>query len=201
MNKPYSISCERNQEAILSVLKPILENSQKVLEIGSGTGQHAVYFAEQLPQLIWQSSDQQEYLPGINLWLEEADLDNTPPPLVVDVTRTTWQDLSFDAVFSANTVHIMGWQSVKDFIAGAGSQLPIHGQLILYGPYNYKNLYTSDSNRQFDIWLKDRDPVSGIRNFEDMMQITAEAGLALMGDYEMPANNRVLCWRKEKNIT
>jgi cyclopropane fatty-acyl-phospholipid synthase-like methyltransferase len=115
----------------------------------------------------------------------------------LDVTKTEWQDMKFDVVFSANTVHIMSWKSVEKFIKGAGIMLPVGGQLILYGPYNYNNQYTSDSNRQFDLWLKERDSVSGIRNFEDMMCIAGDVCLELTGDHEMPSNNRILCWRKK----
>ncbi|MGY8813733.1 MAG: DUF938 domain-containing protein [Gammaproteobacteria bacterium] len=196
MNKPYAVSCDRNRDAILTVLKSLLTDSKNVLEIGSGTGQHAVYFATEIPHLIWQTSDQQDYISGINLWLDEAAKPNLPPPLVVDVTKISWQVMNFDVVFSANTVHIMSWEAVEKFIKGAGIMLPVGGQLILYGPYNYNNQYTSDSNRQFDVWLKERDTDSGIRNFEDMIRIAEEAGLELTEDHEMPSNNRILCWRK-----
>ena len=201
MSKPYSVACERNREPILSVIKPLLTETRLVLEIGSGTGQHAVYFAEKLPHLTWQCSDQQEYIPGIKLWLEESGLSNTPLPLVLDVTSTVWQDLEFDAVYSANTVHIMSWAAVKDFISGAVSRLPLGGQLILYGPYNYDNQYTSDSNRQFDISLKARDPASGIRNFEDINSLATAFGMEFVDDVAMPANNRILHWKKISTIT
>jgi cyclopropane fatty-acyl-phospholipid synthase-like methyltransferase len=197
MSKPYAEACDRNRDPILAVIKTLLVEPQTVLEIGSGTGQHAVYFAGHMPHLIWQTSDVVENLAGIRLWLEDAGLPNTPLPLLLDVSGTEWAALRFDSVFSANCVHIMGWDQVKDFIRGAGSSLPAGGQLIMYGPFNYGNEYTSLSNRRFDAWLRERDPASGIRNFEDVDQLAKNSDLFLTGDYEMPANNRVLCWQKE----
>ena len=196
MNKPYAEACERNRQPIFTTIKPLLADTHSVLEIGSGTGQHAVYFAEQLPNLSWQTSDIKENLTGINLWLDEAGLPNTPPPLELDVSIIEWDQLEFDTVFSANAVHIMGWNEVEIFMTCAGNRLPPEGKLILYGPFNYKNQYTSESNRQFDVWLKDRDPASGIRNFEDLNILMDRVNMKLKGDFEMPANNRILYWQK-----
>ena len=120
------------------------------------------------------------------------------PPLVLDVTQADWPMLEADAIFSANAVHIMGWDAVKAMIAGVGKLLSEGGLLVLYGPFNYNNSYSSESNASFDIWLKERNPESGIRDFEEVDQLAREAGLYLQDDYAMPANNRILCWKKIK---
>ena len=198
MIKPYSAACDNNRQPILEIIEVLFAGCREVLEIGSGTGQHAVYFAQKLSHLIWHSSDLQENHAGIELWLHEANLPNTPPPLKLDVTRAHWSELKVDAVFCANTIHIIGWDAVKAMIAGAGKLLPDNGLLVLYGPFNYNNAYTSESNARFDIWLKQRDPESGIRNFEDVDELANAAHLYLQHDYAMPANNRLLCWVKQQ---
>jgi len=196
LNKPYSESCAQNREPILSVIQSLLVQSKAVLEIGSGTGQHAVYFAEVMPHLIWQTSDRAEYHPGIQSWLQEAELENTRPPVELDVAQAVWPDVVIDTVFTANTLHIMSWPHVEKLFAGVGEILPDQGQLLIYGPFNYNNNYTSESNRQFDVWLKSRDSLSAIRNFEDVNVLAEKAGLKLIDDFEMPANNRILYWKK-----
>ena len=182
----------------MRLLRYCLPTVRKFWRLAAGTGQHAVYFAQKLPHLIWHSSDLQENHAGIELWLKEAKLPNTPPPLMLDVTRAHWPELNVEAVFCANTIHIIGWDSVKAMIAGAGKLLPDNGLLVLYGPFNYNNAYTSESNARFDIWLKQRDPESGIRNFEDVEKLANAAGLYIQQDYAMPANNRLLCWVKQQ---
>jgi cyclopropane fatty-acyl-phospholipid synthase-like methyltransferase len=194
--KPYAESCDQNREPILSVIQPLLKDCASVLEIGSGTGQHAVYFAERLPHLVWQTSDCIENHAGINMWLQEAGLDNMPAPVELDVSTSEWPQRKFDAVFSANTAHIMHWPDVEAMFAGTGSVLSGSGRLLLYGPFNYNNQYTSDSNAEFDSWLKSRDPESGIRNFEDLDKLAQQAGMVFRSDYQMPANNRILYWEK-----
>jgi cyclopropane fatty-acyl-phospholipid synthase-like methyltransferase len=195
--KPYAESCDENREPIFTVIQPLLNNCNAVLEIGSGTGQHAVYFAERLPQLLWYSSDCVEYHAGINMWLAEANLPNTPAPLELNVSTSEWPRQKFDAVFSANTAHIMHWPDVEAMFAGAGSVLVSGGRLLLYGPFNYGHCYSSDSNARFDQWLKSRDPDSGIKNFEDLDKLATQAGMILQNDFEMPANNRILYWEKQ----
>jgi cyclopropane fatty-acyl-phospholipid synthase-like methyltransferase len=194
--KPYAESCDENREPILSVIQPLLQDCATVLEIGSGTGQHAVYFAEKLPHLVWQTSDCIEHHAGINMWLQEAGLENTPAPMELDVSASAWPRQKFDAVFSANTAHIMHWADVEAMFAGCGTVLSGGGCLLLYGPFNYNNRYSSDSNARFDSWLKSRDPESGIRNFEDLDILAQQAGMRLAHDYAMPANNRILYWEK-----
>ena len=193
--KPHSPACERNREPILAVLREHFATRRQVLEIGSGTGQHAVFFAAAMPWLQWQASDRAEYLPGIRAWLDDARLPNTPAPLELDVLAA-WPALDVDAVFSANTLHIMGWDGVQALFEGVGKLLADSGDtLIVYGPFNYGGAYTSDSNRQFDAWLKVRDPSSGIRDFEAVDALAEAVGLRLLADIEMPANNRCLVWR------
>ena len=195
-HKPYSESCDQNRDPIFEVIQPLLKASKKVLEVGSGTGQHAVYFAKNMPHLIWQTSDQQPYHEGIKLWLADAQLDNTPTPIALNVSSDTWPDEQFDVVFSANAVHIMGWDNVVDFFANAPKLLNSGGLFILYGPFNYNQQYTSESNARFDIWLKQRDPQSGIRDFEALDKLANNAGMKIKEDYALPANNRILVWEK-----
>ena len=194
--KPYSESCDQNRQCILDVLRVELAGRKRLLEVGSGTGQHAVYFAPEFPQLVWQTSDVPEYHAGINAWLEDRAVENILPPLALDVCKDPWPDEPYDAVFSANTVHIMSWPEVECFFAGIGSTLGAGGVFCLYGPFNYNGCYTSDSNARFDQWLKARDPLSGVRDFEALQEQAGRAGLVLQNDYEMPANNRTLVWSK-----
>jgi cyclopropane fatty-acyl-phospholipid synthase-like methyltransferase len=200
-HKPFSPACERNREPILAVLREQLADARTVLEVGSGTGQHAVHFAAAMPWLSWYCSDRAEHLSGIRAWLDEASLPNTPSPVELDVSRDAWPRAAsangrFDAVFSANTLHIMGWPQVQAFFAGVDRVLDGRGTLIVYGPFNYEGRYTSDSNREFDAWLRERDAASGIRDFEAVDALAREAGLQLQLEVAMPANNRCLVWRR-----
>jgi len=195
-DKPYAPACERNRDPILAVLRTRFAECRHVLEIGSGTGQHAVHFAAAMPWLIWQCSDVADNLPGIRLWLDEAALPNTPAPIELDV-RGRWPQARFDAVFSANTLHIMGWPDAQMLFAALAAALATNATLAVYGPFNYGGTYTSDSNRDFDAWLKTRDPVSGIRDFEAVDALARGIGLQLLADVAMPANNRTLIWRRE----
>jgi len=192
MNKPYSESCDQNKKPILSVIKPLFSSISNVLEIGSGTGQHAVYFAEKMPHLNWHTSDCIAYLEGINHWLRDAGLKNTIPPFELDVSTSEWPELKPDAVFTANSVHIMDHDNVVNLMQGVGAILEKHGCFVIYGPFNYNNEYTSKSNKKFDRWLKDRDPSSCIKDFESLELLAIENGMQLVKDYEMPANNRIL---------
>jgi len=198
MIKPYSESCDQNQRPILDVIKPYLEKQNAVLEIGSGTGQHAVYFAKKLSHLMWHTSDRKEYHAGIRQWLDDAELDNTQQPITLDVTHSVWPEIIIDAVFSANTTHIMHWLDVKNLFFGIGQRLTKTGFFLLYGPFNFANEYTSASNQQFDQYLKHRDPLSGIRNFEDLNTLASSATLNFVKDHPMPHNNRLLVWQKSE---
>ncbi len=196
MNKPFAESCEQNKHVILAVLEKLYAAPGTVLEIGSGTGQHAVFFAGQLSHLQWQPSDRDENLAGIRAWLEETPQDNMLEPLCLDVSRSDWPLTRVDYIFSANTVHIMSWDAVQAMFNGLGQVLAQHGLFALYGPFNYDGEYTSDSNARFDQWLKQRDPLSAIRDFAALDKLADKAGMECVDDVEMPANNRILVWRK-----
>jgi len=196
IEKPFSEPCERNKEPILRVLKSAFFNTKSVLEVGSGTGQHAVHFASGMPHLAWQPSELSENLPGIMLWLEGARLPNIKEPIELDVSEHPWQAGSFDGVFTANTLHIMSKDLVEQFFLGLYSALTGGGTLCVYGPFNYRGEYTSGSNGKFDAFLRTRDPRSGIRDFEWVNSLAEARGLKLSHDHEMPANNRLLEWRK-----
>lgn len=194
--KQYSEACDENKEPILDVIRGEFSACRRILEIGSGTGQHAVYFAAQLPHLRWQTSDLKENHASIHAWIQEAGLENTLAPLSLDVTGTSWPAHKYDGLFSANTTHIMSWPAVQHMFTGIGELLDTGAAFCLYGPFNYGGNYSSDSNRRFDAWLKDRDPASGIRNFEALDQLASANALTLEADYEMPVNNRLLVWKK-----
>jgi cyclopropane fatty-acyl-phospholipid synthase-like methyltransferase len=194
--KPFAESCEQNRGPILEVLRRELAGKTRLLEIGSGTGQHAVYFAAEFPRLLWQTSDVADAHAGIRAWLEDAALPNTLPPVALDVCRDRWPEQRFDVVFSANTAHIMSWPQVECCIRGVGEVLETGGVFCLYGPFNYGGRYTSESNERCDAWLKSRDSLSGVRDFEAVDELARKAGMLLKQDYEMPANNRTLIWSK-----
>jgi SAM-dependent methyltransferase len=193
--KPFAPACERNKDAILAVLRECFADRAHVLEIGSGTGQHAVHFAAGLPHLRWQASDMAANLDGIRMWLEEARLPNTPPPIELDVNGD-WPAQTFDAVFCSNTVHIIGWDEVIQMFTGIGRVLEHGGLLVLYGPFNYGGRYTSESNAAFDDWLKARDPNSAIRDFDAIRVLAADIGCFRVADHAMPANNRTLVFAR-----
>lgn len=194
--KPFSEACEENKGPILAVLERLFVETRVVLEIGSGTGQHAVWLAAALPHLTWQTSDRSENHPGIRAWLDEAGPPNVLPPIELDVAGA-WPEGRFDAVFSANTTHIMSWPEVELMFEGIGRVLEAGGCLALYGPFNFGGNYTSESNARFDQWLKNRDPHSGIRHFEELDALARSHGLSFVEDIPMPVNNRTLVWRRD----
>ena len=187
MEKPDAPSCERNREPILAVLRQHFADRRRVLEIGSGTGQHAVFFAAALPQLEWQASDRAENLPGI--------LPNTPPPIEFDVNGA-WPVQRYDAIFSANTLHIMSWAEDERLFAGLPDIMTADAKLIVYGAFNYGGRFTSESNAAFDAWLKARGAHQGLRDFEAVDALARAAGLRLVEDRPMPSNNRCLVWQR-----
>jgi cyclopropane fatty-acyl-phospholipid synthase-like methyltransferase len=203
--KPYSAACERNREPILGVLREVFAGRRRVLEIGSGTGQHAVYFAAAMPDVIWQTSDLPENHPGIRAWLAEAKLPNTPPPLTLDV-NDEWrgrrfnvpgrQGEGYDAVFTANTLHIMSWPEVERLFAQLPGVMTSDARLVIYGPFNYDGQFTSPSNAEFQRTLKGWGEHMGIRDFEAVEALAQGIGLRLLEDRAMPANNRCLVWTR-----
>jgi hypothetical protein len=186
--KPFSEASERNRAPILAVLKRVFKDRKRVLEIGSGTGQHAAYFARKLPHLIWQASDVAEHLPGIREWV------STPEPIELDVDKD-WPPLDHDAVFSANTCHIMSWPQVERMFQHIG-KMPGVKTLCIYGPFSYGGKHTSESNARFDAMLRARDPASGVREVERIDALAKRAGFSLAEDNAMPANNRLLIFQK-----
>ncbi len=200
MSKPFAESCAENRAPILAVLEPRLRDSARLLEIGSGTGQHAAYFAAQLPWLVWQTSDVAAQHPGIMAWLEDAALPNTRAPLNLDVLTDDWPSGPYDAVFSANTAHIMPVAAVEAMFQGSGRVLRPEGRCLLYGPFSYDGRHTAPSNERFDAWLKARDPQMGIRDLAWLSEIADAAGMDLVEDVEMPVNNRMLVWRKRSQF-
>lgn len=193
MEKPNAPSCEKNREVILEVLRDHFADRRQVLEIGSGTGQHAIFFAERLPHLSWQTSDRAENLPGITGWLADAALPNTPPPFELEV-EAEWPERRHDAVFSANTLHIMPWSAVECLFTSLPGILAANAKLVIYGPFNYGGQFTSESNAAFDRWLKEKAAHQGIRDFERVHALAQAAGLELIEDRAMPSNNRCLVW-------
>ena len=193
----YSEACERNKAPILKILKEVLSDCHRMLEIGSGTGQHAVYFAKNLPHLIWQPSDLDENLPSIKERIDLEGTDNLMAPIELDVSKRPWQVSDVDAVFTANTFHIMSWELVEYLFYGLGGVLKTGGVLCVYGPFKYEGKYTSESNEKFDGFLKNRDPRGGIRDFEAVDKLAIEQGLRLINDYSMPANNQCIVWKAQ----
>lgn len=197
VTKPFSQACENNKQPIVEVLKRVFSPSKSVLEVASGTGQHGVYFAEQLPHLIWQTSDLAHNHLGINAWLSDsAHITNVRPPLQLDVTQQPWPAVDCDAIFTANSLHIMPWTAVQALYRQLQDYLPVGGRLVVYGPFNYNGHYTSASNQQFDQWLYAQSPHSAIRDFEAVNTLAKDAGFELQEDNEMPANNRLIVWQK-----
>lgn len=199
MNKPFSQASENNKQPIFNILTRVFSNTQHVLEIGSGTGQHAVFFGQQLAHLTWQTSDLAVNHQGINLWLDDAALLNVERPIVIDLNET-WPkpktDLQIDGLYSANTLHIISWPLVVKFFEGIKQNLASQASVCLYGPFNYGGEFTSASNAKFDLWLKERDSNSGIRDIEAILLLANSASLNLIDDHEMPANNRLLVFSK-----
>ena len=217
LEKPFSQACENNKGPILEVLQQHLQlsgnlpalslqnsvgrdtssDTYHLLEIGSGTGQHAAYFPQFFPHIHWQPSDVAEHLPGIRLWLEDSAQPNVAAPLELDV-RSHWPEQRFHALFSANTLHIMSQSSAATCIAQGAAHLHDDGLFLLYGPFNYDGQFTSESNARFNDWLQARDPASGIRDFEWVETHMQQAGLSLLTDHSMPANNRLLVFQKRR---
>lgn len=195
---PFSQACENNKIPIVEQLKKIFTTTSKVLEVGSGTGQHAVFFAAQLPHLIWQPTDLTVNHYGINAWRNELPSPNLKPPLELDVSAA-WPVVQVDGIFTANTLHIMSWELVKLFFQGVGKHLALQGRLVVYGPFKYQGQFTSESNAQFDLWLKAHDSARGVRDIEDVVQLAQSVGLALISDTVMPANNQLLVFEKQQH--
>ncbi|TMP53214.1 MULTISPECIES: DUF938 domain-containing protein [unclassified Pseudoalteromonas] len=196
MTKPFSQACENNKNHILKALQPALQNAGSVLEIGSGTGQHSVFFAKKLPHLQWYTSDREVNHQGIKLWHDEVQLANLHPPLLLDL-NDPWPVNKVDAIYTANTFHIVSWELITRFFAGVNQHLNQQGVVCVYGPFKYKREFTSPSNDEFNSLLQSRDPLSGIRDFEAVEQLAVQSGLKLLSDTAMPANNQLLIFKRQ----
>lgn len=203
-DRPFSEASARNRGPILEVLRTQFAGRREVLEVGSGTGQHAVHFATAMPWLRWQCADQAAYLPGIRAWLADSGLPGMPAPVELRIdAKRGWSHLprtadggGFDAVFSANTLHIMAWPEVEAFFAGLDAVLADAAVVVVYGPFNDAGRFSSDSNRAFDASLRARDPAMGLRDVEAVDALARGIGLARTDMVAMPANNRCLVWRR-----
>lgn len=198
---PFSEACERNKEPILQVLRTVFDQRGHVLEIGSGTGQHAVYFASQLPQLTWHPTERLGFLPQLAARTQAEGGRNLRPPTVLDVRQTVWPLRSVDAIFTANTLHIMSWPEVMDMFRGIAATLEPSGSLCIYGPFHYGGRHTSPTNESFDRMLRERDPDSGVRDIEAVIRLAADAQLQLTADHDLPAFNRLLVFANEHQKT
>jgi len=194
--RQYSEACARNRDPIVAVLRKAFAATTMVLEIGAGTGEHAAYFAGELPHLQWQPTDVAAHLPGIAAWRDAVALPNLRAPLELDVDARDWPIGEVDGLFTANTLHIMSWDSVCNFFHGAGRVLVHGGMLAVYGPFSDGGRHCAESNARFDAFLRARDPLSGVRDWRAVDALAAEQGLRLVADHAMPANNRTLVWQR-----
>ncbi len=194
MSRPNSPAAERNREPILDVLRREFSDCRRVLEIGSGTGQHAVWFAAEMPWLTWQTSDREQNHEGINAWIDTASGENVRRPLALDVQEPRDIAETYDGIFSANTAHIMSIAAVRDMFGLASELLERDGKFCLYGPFNRGGEFTSDSNRRFDESLSVRNPEMGIRNIEELDDFASSVNLARLRLFAMPANNNLAVW-------
>lgn len=198
-DKPFSQACENNKAPILEKLRALFKQPGTILEIGTGTGQHAVHFASHLPHLVWQPTDHPNNAQLSRAWIDDSELTNINAPLALDVLGGSWADLpAIDGVFSANTAHIMGWQEVQAMFRGVSEVLPKGGIFCLYGPFSYGGRHTSESNERFDLSLRTQAPHMGIRDMKDLKVLAEETGFVLEEDFGMPANNRLLVWRRKE---
>jgi SAM-dependent methyltransferase len=194
---PFSAACERNKDPILEVLRICFADRALVMEIGSGTGQHAVHFARALPHLTWYPTEQLPYLADLTQRVKLEGAQNLRVPTLLDVRQAVWPLRNADAMFTANTLHIMSWLEVMALFHGVGSVLAPGGVLCIYGPFRYNGRYTSDSNQDFDRMLNERDPNSGLRDITAVTALAVQYGLRLDADHDLPANNRLLVFAKE----
>lgn len=194
--KPFSQACENNKDSILSVLQRVFADRKNVLEIGSGTGQHAAYFAQKLSHLSWQTSDLSANHLGINAWIDSAQLANLQRPILISADDPSWPITNIEAIFSANTCHIMAWESVRNLFKNIEKVITKDSKIAIYGPFKYDGNFTSESNEKFDFWLKQQAPHQGIRDIEAVCELAKNIGLTLVEDNQMPANNQLLIWQK-----
>jgi len=189
-------AAERNKAPILSMLRRALPAAGTVLEVAGGSGQHAAFFAEHLPRITWQATEQPGALAGMQAWREECGAPNLPPPLALDINQSPWPVERADAVVCINAVHIIPWPAVQNLVQKGAKLLAPGAVFFLYGPFRYRNRALEPSNESFDMWLRQQDPRSGLRELESVDALMEENGLCLAADEAMPANNRSVWWRK-----
>jgi cyclopropane fatty-acyl-phospholipid synthase-like methyltransferase len=199
MAKPFSQSCENNKQYILDIICHEFAAGSRVLEIGSGTAQHVAHFAAAMPAVQWLPSDLPRNLATVQAGLADCSLRNIATPVALDVAAHAWPVAEVDGIFTANTLHIMSEDHVRLFFRGVQRVLRPGGTLCVYGPFKYGGEFTTPSNARFDVWLKERDPLSGVRDFERVDSLAQAAGLQLRADHAMPANNQLLVWDREPN--
>lgn len=201
MEIPFSDACERNKEPILEVLKQVIKpQHQSLLEIGSGTGQHAQFLAPFFPHVAWRPTDRNEVLPGLHQRFKNNHIKNLLPAQKFQVGVDDIPKFTYDIIFTANTFHIMAWKECKTLMKLMGHRLQEHGKVVIYGPFNYEGKFTSPSNEEFDQYLRAQDPASGIRAFEDVNKAMIKNGFKLVKDYSMPANNHMLVYSRLKFV-
>lgn len=192
---PHSPASDRNRKPICQVLRRWLPDQARVLEIGSGSGQHAVYFCDRIPGLHWQATELAEHMAGLRLRLA-VEGSQLPAPMELDVRQADWPEGPYDAIFTANTLHIMPWDHTPVLIRQSAKRLVPGGLLVIYGPFQYQGRHTADSNRQFDHSLTNRDPAMGVRDAVAVSRLAEMHGLIAEADIAMPANNRILIFRQ-----
>ena len=197
MNKPVNPAAERNKAPILAVIERYLLSARSVLEIGAGSGHHALFFAAQLPHLRWQASEQGDNMLGLSLNLADAGLANLLPPLELNVLHGPWPIAAPDAVFAANVVQCMTSPALAALFRSVGEHLAADGVFLLYGPFNRDGRYTSEGNQQLDAWARSLDADFGLRDRAALEELAARSGLGLREDHAMPANNQILVWRHQ----
>jgi hypothetical protein len=193
--RPFAPACEKNQQPILEVLQTLLKDNDRVFEIGSGTGQHALYFSDAFPTINWTTSDHVDYHAGIKQWIADSKHQNIQGPFEYQATHHPLPVTDQNILFSANTLHIMGKEEGLQLFKDLGNA-PSLKSLVFYGPFNYNGEFTSEGNANFEIWLKERNPKSGIRDFEWVQSELANYEFSLSKDFEMPANNRILHFQR-----
>lgn len=193
---PFSSASERNRQPILDQLIDLLPNKGTVLEIGSGTGQHAVFFTRYLTGIHWQPTDRAENLAGLELQFAARCNSRIHKPLKLDVLKDPWPEGFYEAAFSANTAHIMSWEAVQTMFAGVAKHLLCDSRFCLYGPFNINGAFTSPGNAQFDAGLRRQDPQMGIRDMSDVESLSNRHQMFLEQKIAMPANNFILVFSK-----
>ena len=194
--KPYALSCDRNSEPILGALKEIITNQKSLFEVGAGTGQHAIFMAPHFPNMFWTLADQEDRHEGINMWLKDFPRSNVRGPVEYSIGNSEIKG-DVDVVFTANVIHIISWELSLKLFDDVSQKLPADGLFLIYGAFNYDGKFTSESNEKFEAWLKEKDPQSGIRDFEKVVSELSMRSMELAEDKEMPANNRLLVFKKK----